>query len=187
MKKHKSDFAGLVAIISHKMDSIAGFCITGVMVLVVLNIILRKFFKQPIVGAYELVGYLTAIAISLALARCALDKGHIALDFIINKCPQKLRAVINLLINLTGLVFWSLCAWSLALYAMDLMDKGVVSTTAHLPLFPFVLFIAFALVILSLVSLVQLCEESRALLASLSSLKFGARPDTVEYARKATR
>ena len=187
MTKNKTDFAGIVEKTAHKMDNMAGFCIVGVMLLVVLNIILRKIVKQPILGAYELVGYLTALAVSLALARCALDKGHIALDFILKKLPVKLRAIVNLFIHLTGLVFWSLCAWSLALYAKDLMDNGVVSTTAQIPLYPFVLLIACGLVILSMVSLVELCANTRNLPALPAWLKFRSRPETVEYARKGTR
>jgi len=180
-------FTGMVERVCREMDKIAGVCVVGVMALVVCNILMRKFFKQPILGAYELVGYLTALGVSLALARCAFEKAHIALEYIQNKFPGKLQTVIKFAINLTSLGFWSLCAWSLGKYAQNLMENGVVSPTAQLPLYPVVLLIAFGLLGLSLVSLVRLLECSSLFLTAPAPVKLHSRPANVEYARKAVR
>lgn len=180
-------FVRVVERLSLEMDKAAGFCIAAVMVLVVCNVILRKVFKQPILGTYELVGYLTALGVSLALASCAFQNGHIALDYLVNKFPEKIRALLNMGINLTVLCFWGFSSWHVGKYAQNLMENGVVSPTAQIPVYPFVLLIGLGLVGLCLVSLVRVWEYSGILLADLTLFKLPRQPGIIEDVRKAVR
>lgn len=179
-------FTGMVERFSREMDKMAGFCIVGVMILVVANILLRKIFKLPILGSYELVGYLSALAASLALASCALQNGHIALDYIVNKFPGKIQTVTSIFVNFIALCFWGFTAWHLGIYAQNLMVNGVVSPTAQLPVYPVVLLIGFGLVGLCLVSIVRLFECSGTLLAGMP-VALPRESGYVEDVRKAVR
>lgn len=180
-------FNKLVEKFSSTMDRMAGFCVIGVMILVVSNILLRKVFKQPILGTYELVGYLTALGISLALAHCAIQNGHIALDYIVNKFPKKIHTLTDFAINLVALIFWVFSAWHLGLYAQDLMTKGVVSSTAQLPVYPFVLIIGFGLLGLCLVLLKKASESFLTLITDITLIKRPYQSAQVKYVRKAVR
>ena len=76
---------------------IAGWLLFVCMLIVTLNVILRKVFNSPLLGTYEWVGILSALVISLGLAYCAVVGGHIAIDFIVNKMkpgPQRIIAMI---------------------------------------------------------------------------------------------
>lgn len=174
--------------LSTQMDKVAGFCVMGVMVLVVSNILLRKIFKQPILGTYELVGYITALAVSLSLANCAFQKGHIALDYIVNKFPDKVRNSTNLALNFISLCFWSLSTWHLAKYAHILFSNGVVSPTAQMPVYPIVLLIGLGLVGLSLVILIRFIESVLTSVVHISLFfKNPYHSGAMEYVRKAVR
>jgi len=166
---------GLVTGLSRILNNIAGFCMVLVMALVVVNILLRALFKHPILGAYEYVVYTTAVMIGLTLAYCAVQNGHIAVDFIVERLPLKAQAVIDTLINATALLFWAACAWQTCDYAQRMTVNGVVSPTTQIPVAPFIYLVAFGLLALSLVLLVKTSASLRKVF-SLSSISMPA-PD----------
>lgn len=152
-------FTGLVTGLSRVLDRIAGFCMVAVMLLVVTNILLRAVFNRPILGTYEYVTFLTAVTIGLALAHCAVQNGHIAVSFVIEKLPGKIQAAVDVVMNIIALLFWSLCAWQVGKYANTLAVSGVVSPTTQMPFYPFIYLVAFGLVALCLVLLVKVVES----------------------------
>lgn len=173
--------------LSHEFDRIAGFFIVGVMVLVVSNILLRNIFKNPILGTYELVGYLTALAVSFSLAQCAVKNGHIALDYLINKFPKKVRMSAGMLVTTLSFAFWSLATWHFTGYGLRLLSSGEVTPTAQLPVYPFVFLISLGFAGLCFVSFSQALERSKIFLSGIVIAKPASRPVPVEYARKAVR
>lgn len=142
--------------ISQLLDKLAGICVFAVMLLIVSNIIFRGVFSRPILGTYELVGFLTALGIALALAHCAFQDGHIAVGFILERFPQKIQAVINVLTNAAALLFWSITVWYSGKFAHTMMVKGMVSPSAEIPIYPFIYLIALGLLGLCLVLLYKL-------------------------------
>lgn len=150
---------GLKERLSQEMDKFAGYCVVGIMLLVVSNIILRKAFKISISGTYEIVGYLTALAISLALAYCAVKKAHIGVDYIIGKFPKPMQKITSILISLGSAAFWSLTALQVGRYAVSLKKSGVVSSTAQIPIYPIVFLIAIGILALGFVLAVEFFES----------------------------
>jgi len=153
--------AVLVKNISRHLDKLAGLCIVAVMMLVVSNVLLRTIFHRPILGTYEYVTLLTAVGIGLALAYCAFQNGHIAVDFIIERFPPKMQAFIDIFTNIIALGFWTLSAWYVAQYAMMMMEKNMVTPTTQIPLAPVVFLIACGLWALSMVVSIRLSDSIR--------------------------
>lgn len=154
-------YHGLVAGLSRTLDQLAGYCLVAVMLVVVGNVLMRALFKQPILGTYDYVGFLTATAIGLALAHCALQNAHIAVDYVVERLPRKTRAIIDSTTNSLAIVFWGLALWNLAIYAGSMKNNGIVSATSQLPVSPFVYLVAFGLFALCLVLLGRLGESLR--------------------------
>lgn len=152
-------FTGLVTGLSRVLDRVAGFCMVAVMLLVVTNILLRAVFNRPILGTYEYVTFLTAVTIGLALAHCAVQNGHIAVSFVVEKLPGKIQAVLDVVMNIIALLFWSLCAGQVAKYANTMAVSGVVSPTTQMPFYPFIYLVALGLLVLCLVLLVKAVES----------------------------
>ncbi len=151
-------FNGLIEKLSREMDRLAGICVVGMMLLVVGNIILRGVFTRPLSGTYEIVGYLAALAIGLALAFCGLQGGHISADILLKKAPPMVRRITGIVTNLAFAVFWGLIAWQVWLYAASLRQTGVVSSTARIPVYPVVFLIGAGVLALGLVSVVKLMD-----------------------------
>jgi len=133
-----------------KADKIAGLCFFSVMALVVLNIIMRKLF-YPIMGTYELVGLLTATGIALALANCTQSNGHVAMGLIIDRLSPARQLVVDIIVYSISLGLWLVIAWQLFVFGGTTFSRGLVSSTALIPIYPFIFTIAFSVLLLCLV------------------------------------
>ena len=98
-------FAALVQSFSRSLDIIAGFCIVATMAVVVLNIVLRAFLGNPLLGTMDYVTLLMALTIGLSLAYCGFKNGHIAVDLIIEKFSAKTQAIIDTGTTLIAVIF----------------------------------------------------------------------------------
>ncbi len=175
---------GLIAGLSRILDKIAGLCMVSAMLLVVINILLRALFNRPILGVYEYIVFLTVATIGLSLAHCALQNGHIAVSFIFDRLPLRMQGLVEIFINTVALLFWSLCAWQVGIYANSTAASGVVSSTSQIPLYPFIYLVSFGLLALGLVLLVKTIESVQRLWQpSLTTLL--PRVNTVKTVQKA--
>jgi TRAP-type C4-dicarboxylate transport system permease small subunit len=172
-----------VTSLSRHLDKIAGLCVIGTMLLVVANILLRTLFSKPILGSYEIVSYLTALAIGFALAHCAVQSGHIAVGIIVDRLSKSLQAVIDSAINLTALVFWSLCVWHLVKFAQTTAKSGLVSPTAQIPVAPVIYLVALGVASLCFIILVRGLDSLAHLRAGILEVKFPWQPDALHKAK----
>lgn len=170
------NFADFVKLLSKLLDRAAGFCIAGVMILVISNVILRAIFGQPILGTYELVGFLTALGIGLALAHCALQNGHISVGYVMDRLPSRLQAAVDLLTNSTALGFWGLTVWHLCQYAGSMAVSGVVSSTARVPVYPVIYLLALGFSVLCLALVVRVADSARIVFGAFFPTRFSRLP-----------
>ena len=144
--------------ISEILNEIAGWGIVATMLLVVTNVILRRVFNKPILGAYEYTGFFTAIIVSFGLAYCALQNGHIAIGFILEKYNIKIQKYIHLLSNVVTLGFMIVFSWQIFRYATRIMHTGQVSPTTQTPFYIVVYVTGIGFLVLSLVLVIKTLE-----------------------------
>ena len=128
-------FVRTVAAISGYLNVIAGISLTLLMSLTILDVVLRGFGK-PIVGTYELVALLGAVAIGFAMPKTALVRGHIYVDFFIATFSRTVRNIFNITTRLLVFLLLFFTGWNLFTYAWDLRSSGEVSLTLQLPFYP---------------------------------------------------
>jgi TRAP-type C4-dicarboxylate transport system permease small subunit len=140
--------------LSRLLNVIAGASITFIMLLTVTDVILR-FFRRPIVGTYELVGFIGALVIGFALPITSWVRGHIFVDFVVLKLPGKMQGACNVATRCAGIVLFYLIGWNLINVGMDLQRSGEVTPTLQLPFY----YVAYAVAISCFVQcLVLLCD-----------------------------
>lgn len=120
--------------ISGTLNTVAGGSLILLMTLTIADIILR-FFKNPIVGTYELVAYAGAVAIGFSIPYTSWARGHIYVDFFIGKLPMTGRRVFHVATRLLGMVLFSIISWNLIKMGRDLQVSGEVSLTLQFPFF----------------------------------------------------
>jgi len=139
------------------LNVIAGCTLTCMMLLTTTDVILR-FFKMPLVGAYELVAFGGGIVVGFSIPYCSLKKGHILVDSFITGFSSKVRMIFHLITRLMGLILFAILAWNMYRMGMDMLHSGEVSLTLEMPFYPVLFGIGFACLVQCLVLIVQMSQ-----------------------------
>lgn len=129
------------------------------MLLTVMDVSLRYLFNRPIPGAFELTGFMMAILVFFALAYTAIQRGHITIDLVVSRLPQRIQAVIYSITYFLSLGLFSLVTWRNVLQAKTTWLRSDVSADLLIPIAPFAFLVALGLAVLSLVLLVNLLHS----------------------------
>ena len=136
-------FEKFIRDLANKMYWIAGAAIVAMMLLTTADVVLR-FFRKPIPGTYELVGFLGAVAVSFAMAHTSIEKGHVSVSFIVSHFPPRVQRFIECITSCFGLFIFGFIAWQSVTYANNLHTAHEVSLTLELPFYPFIYGIGFS-------------------------------------------
>jgi len=128
-------FTSAIAYISKAMHWVSGVTIWVIMAITLADVILRHF-GHPIVGSFEIISFLGAIVVGFALPQTSLMKGHIYVDFLVNRFSSDRRAVMYVTTRIMGMFLFFVLGWFFFSMAWDLFTKGEVSTTFKLPFYP---------------------------------------------------
>ncbi len=139
---------------SVKANWIAAAALIAMMLLTTTDVILR-IFKSTIPGTYEIVGLLGSMVISFSLAYTSIEKGHIAVEFLLQKLPKKVGNIIDFINSIIATILFGGIAWQCLQYGIELKKIGQVSMTVQMPTYPFVFGIAFGTLLLCPILLLQ--------------------------------
>ena len=137
---------------------VAAAAVTGMMLLTCMDIVLR-LFRHPIPGTYEMVGFLGAVFAAFALGYTSVHRGHIAVDFVVQKLPARAQSLVDGINALICGVFFGFLSHQCMVYAADLKSFGEVSMTLQMPIYPFVYGIAVGCCLLTLVLAVRFIKS----------------------------
>lgn len=145
--------------ISRGFNAVAGAAVVVMMLLTCADVVLR-FFRHPVPGTYELVGFLGTMVISFSMAYTSLERGHIAVEIVVEKLPRRVRTAVEAAVALIGAALFALIAWQSASYAADLRHSGEVSVTLAMPIYPFIYGMAAGSALLTLVLLSEALRDA---------------------------
>jgi len=152
-----NNFLGTVFRLSQWTNGIAGVVLPFMMLITVADVILR-FFGKPIVGTFELVAYTGALVVGFSIPFTSWARGHIYVDFFIQKLSAPARKSLNALTRLLGMALFFLAGWNLIKMGMDLAQSGEVSPTLQMPFYPFVYAIGISCLVQCLVLLADIVK-----------------------------
>lgn len=137
---------------------IGGIAVLALMALATTNIILR-ILNMPYKGTYELVSFLGAVVIALALGFTQKSKSNIIVDILTDKFPKDLQAFIDKIADNVIMFFFALVAWQTYTYGMKIYDSNEVSETLKIAFYPFVIVVAIGFAFLSLTAFIDLLRK----------------------------
>ncbi len=141
-------------------QTIAGVALTGMMTLTVTDVTLRSF-GWPIVGSYEIVALMGALVVGFSLPFTSWVRGHIYVDFLVQKLPTGPRNAIHFATRILGILLFFLIAWNLFKMGLDLQKSGEVSPTLQIPFYPIVYGVGLCCLLQSLVLLADIVKLIR--------------------------
>ncbi|WP_027966390.1 TRAP transporter small permease [Halomonas halocynthiae] len=119
----------------------AGAALLMMVFIVVGNIIVRQV-SSSFGGTTEVVGWLTAVVVALSLAYSQRAKAHVELDLLVTHFPVRIQTCLISLVALASFLFFSMVAWKLWEYGFNAMQRGSLSQTLRVAIYPFVYLVA---------------------------------------------
>jgi TRAP-type C4-dicarboxylate transport system permease small subunit len=167
-----NNFEKSVKVLVQYMYYVAGAGIIVMMLLTCADVLLRfsttvyaKFgweilaSLKPIPGTYELVCLLGVVAAAFAMAHTSLQKGHVAVNFIVRNLSRKARSEFEIVTGILGILFFAMIGCESVVYAEKAKALAEVSMTLQVPFYPFILGISFSAFTVCLVLIVQVVNE----------------------------
>lgn len=152
--------------LSDILKLIGAVALTAMMMLTVVDVI-GRFFKSPIFGSVELVGFLATIVVAAALPYTYKMDGHVGVEILVRLLPDKTQIWVDLFTRMLTLVLFILITWQMFLYAKDIQHTGEVSMNLQFPIYYIVYLLSFALLIFS-VTIVEMIFQDIQKLRKLS-------------------
>ena len=152
-------FERMVSSLAQICDRIAQVAVVAMLFLVVGNILLRIVWK-PILGTYDIAGFIGAILIGFAIAYCALEKGQIQVELLVARLPERAQGIIGSITGILSLSLFSLITWQCIALANDMRLAGETSMTSLVPFYPYIYAVAFGCALLCLVILADLIQSA---------------------------
>ena len=152
--------------LSDILKLIGAVALTVMMMLTVVDVI-GRFFKSPIFGSVELVGFLATIVVAAALPYTYKMDGHVGVEILVRLLPDKPQIWIDIVTRTLTLVLFILITWQMFLYAEDIQHTGEVSMNLQFPIYYIVYLLSFALLIFT-VTIVEMIFQDILKLRKLS-------------------
>jgi TRAP-type C4-dicarboxylate transport system permease small subunit len=121
--------------ISKVLNFIAGGAVTFMMLLTVADVLLRAG-GHPIIGTFEIVALLLALVIGFGIPQVSLDRGHVYMDFILEKFSKRGRKVMNTFTRVLCLFLFVFIGYNLFNVGARFHASGEVSATIKIPFYP---------------------------------------------------
>lgn len=131
----------LGAIFNRALAWMAGIALVAMMLFAVYDMVVRAF-GRPVAGSYEVIGWLSACALALALGYTQLHRGHVSIALLNEHLGARAQAAIELLMSLLSLSLFIAVAWYVARYARTLQATGSLSETLQVVVYPWVYVVA---------------------------------------------
>lgn len=116
------------------MQAISGFTLVFIMFLTVTDVV-GRLFGYPVVGTYEIVGLGGAVIISFAIPITSWYRGHVYVDFFIQRFSKNTKALINICTRVISIALFITIGWNLFIIAYEYYKSGEVTLTRQLPFY----------------------------------------------------
>lgn len=145
--------------IAVKSGAYVGMTVLVLMMLVtVVDVFLRYAFDSPILGSIEIVEFMLIIVAFLAIPYCALEEGHVKMDFAVSRLPPRGQTAVEIVGYIFCLILSVTMTYLYIPEAIHNLRIGESSQILGIPAFPFYLIIFMGCLMLSLVLLVNLIK-----------------------------
>lgn len=141
---------------------LGGIALTSMMFLTLIDVI-GRFFKHPIFGSVELVGFLATLTVAAALPYTYKMEGHVGVEIAVRLLPDKARLWVEIATRSLTLVLFGLITWQMFLYGHDIHTIGEVSMNLEFPLHYIVYMLALGLLIFSATILERIVDTVKQL------------------------
>jgi len=125
----------ILRFISKFLNIIAGIAVTFMMFLTVADVLLRAG-GHPIIGTFEIVALSLALVIGFGIPQVSLDRGHVYMDFLLDKLSKRGKNVMNTFTRVLCLILFAFIGYNLFNVGARFHASGEVTATIKIPFYP---------------------------------------------------
>jgi TRAP-type transport system small permease protein len=146
-----ASFLGKIASpVSRATSGVGAGVLVVMMFLSAMDVLLRYFLNHPISGALELTQYMMLIVVVSGLAHGTIEKSHIRVEVLIERCPPKMKSILYAFMSLLTLGLFLLMARQAFLYGVMLFNSNLTSPVLFIPAFPFAILLGLGMCVFCL-------------------------------------
>ena len=135
--------------ISDKLKIAGAICLAGMAFLTCADVV-GRFFRHPIFGSVEIVGYMATLAVAMALPYTDKIKAHVGVEIIVRMFPERTQTIIDLCTRILSLVLFVIVTWRMIIYAYTMQESGEVSVILGFPEYAVIYLTSFCFLIFTL-------------------------------------
>jgi len=154
------------ALLNEGLARAAALMLGAMMLFSVADMVLRGF-GRTVAGSYEVIGWLSAAAMALALGTVQRHKGHVAMELVVVRLGRRSRCAVEALMALISLAVFAVVAFYVVRYGRVLHETGSLSETLRVIVYPWVYVVGLGCSGLTLALLVDFLRSLATLRATL--------------------
>ncbi len=126
-----------------------------VVLLVVVDVCLRRIFNAPIEGSHDLQMLAFSIIVFLPLAWCAIQDGHVELDLLSRKLSKTAQLYLEVVMIFITTVILALMSWQFLVQGTKLQASNAETAILDIPMHPFLYLATIGCIFLVLAFLIR--------------------------------
>jgi TRAP-type C4-dicarboxylate transport system permease small subunit len=144
--------------INRGLAAVAGVALATMMGFTAFDVLMRAL-GRPVAGSVEIIGWLAAVAMALALGDVQVHRGHVAMTLLSERLRGRPAALLEAVNSLVALLLFGAAAWFILRYGMTLQDTGSLSETLKVVVYPWVYAVALGFAGLALALAIDLLRS----------------------------
>jgi len=112
-----------------------------------------------VAGSVEIIGWLAAVAMALALGDVQVHRGHVAMTLLSKRLSSRPAALLEAVNSLVALLLFGTAAYFILRYGATLQDTGSLSETLKVVVYPWVYAVALGFAGLALALAIDLLRS----------------------------
>lgn len=132
-KQVYTGYAKVLDVLCKTMAILSGLTLVAIALMSLGSIVGRSVFGKALVGDFELVQMMSAVAVALSLPYANWIGGHVIVDFFTMKAPTKVNAALDAVAYTIMGVFSALFAWRMIVGLLDLRSTSDASLMLNIP------------------------------------------------------
>lgn len=128
---------------------IAAAALVMIVVITVIHVVGRYLFNYPLTGSVEISQLMLVATAFFAVAYTEVVKGHISFDEVVDRFPQRARAITMSIMYLAGAAYFIVLSWREVVLGISYLVPRIGETDVlHIPIAPTMFIIAIGAVLL---------------------------------------
>lgn len=155
LKKIGQSLEKVIFPFSRWISVVAMIAAVAMMLLITVDVFMRRVLNSPILGSYEIGKVLLVIVVFFGAAYVMTVRGNVMVDTLARLYPRKLQQIVSGIAHFLSLLIVALICWQSAVYGFHMLEVGETSVLLRILVAPFILVVAFGSAALFMVILVQ--------------------------------